>query len=106
MYDKISEPPKSFPNDSFVLVWYPPVDAKDADRTSWAWLPGTIISRVAHDEWYVAVEAPELAEPDPGAPNGDAPENLIYPACYRDASELRAVAAHEWNKVREAFSRD
>ncbi|HEY7488222.1 MAG TPA: hypothetical protein VH912_27515 [Streptosporangiaceae bacterium] len=101
-----NDAPNPFPNDSLVLVWYPPVDANDADRTSWAWLPGTIISRVAPDEWYVAIEAPELAEPNPDAPNGDAPENLIHPACYRDASELRAVPAGEWGEIREAFSCD
>ncbi len=86
------ETPNPFPDDSLVLVWYPPPGADDHDANTWSWLPGAIIERVGPDEWYVAVEAPELAEPDPDIPNGDAPENLIYPACFRDTSELRAVS--------------
>jgi hypothetical protein len=44
-----------------------------------AWLPGTIMFRCGPDEWCV----------DPNPPYGDAPENELNPACFRDASELR-----------------
>jgi hypothetical protein len=80
-----------FPDDSPVLVWFPLPDANSHDRSSWSWLPGSILSQCGPDEWHVVVEVPALAEPDPSIPNGDAPENLVYPACFRDATELRAV---------------
>lgn len=53
-----------FPDDSTGLVWYPPCGADVRDRSTWAWLPGSIVSQCAADEWCVVVEAPELAEPD------------------------------------------
>ena len=84
MADPTSNP---FPNDTLVLVWYPPRAADDADPTAWAWLPGTIMFRCGPDEWCV----------DPNPPYGDVPENDLYPACFRDASELRAVSAREWD---------
>jgi hypothetical protein len=90
-----------FPDESPVLVWYPSHDADERDRRTWAWLPGSIVTYCGADEWCVVVEAAELAEPDPSVPNGDAPENLLYPLCFRDSSELRAVSADEWNRVWE-----
>lgn len=45
-----------------------------------------------------------LAAPDPGVANGDAPENMLYPACFRDSSEIRAVPLRQWRQVREALA--
>ena len=66
-------------------------------------LPG---SGICETEWYVAVESPELAEPDPDAQNGDAWDNPLHPACYRDASELRTTTHKDWHNAREALSHD
>lgn len=90
-----------FPEDSTVLIWYPPLGADDRDRRTWAWLPGSVISQCCEDEWYVVVEAPELAEPDPTLTDGDAPENLLYPTCFRDSSEIRTVSVEQWERARE-----
>ncbi|GAA4514040.1 hypothetical protein GCM10023191_082030 [Actinoallomurus oryzae] len=89
-----------FPEGCTVLAWYPPLGAEERDRSAWAWLPGSIVSRCGEDEWCVVVEAADLAEPDPNIPHGDAPENLLYPLCFRDSSELRAVSAEEWSRAR------
>jgi hypothetical protein len=59
-------------------------------------LPGSILNQCGPDEWHVVIEVLALAEPDPSVPNGDAPENLLYPACFRDASEIRAVTVRQW----------
>ena len=75
------------------------VDARD--RNAWAWLPGSIVSQCGPDEWCVVVEDPELAEPDTSLPDGDAPENLLYPLCFRDSSEIRAVSVERWERARE-----
>jgi hypothetical protein len=101
MADKINE----FPDDSTVLVWFPPPGADDNDRSTWAWLPGTILSQCAPDEWHVVVEVYELAFPDPSVPDGEAPENLLYPACFRDSSELRAVTVRRWQQAYEGYRR-
>jgi hypothetical protein len=84
-------------------VWFPPPGTDDHDRSTWAWLPGAILSQGGPDEWHVVVEVPALAFPDPNVPNGDAPENLLYPACFRDASELRAVTWRTWYQVYEPY---
>ncbi|MBO3746148.1 hypothetical protein J5X84_08750 [Streptosporangiaceae bacterium NEAU-GS5] len=94
-----------FPDDSPVLVWYPLPDHDPLDRHTWSWLPGSILDQCGPDEWRVVVEVPPLAEPDPSIPNGDAPENLLYPSCFRDASELRAVTVREWQQAREELAR-
>jgi hypothetical protein len=93
-----------FSDEAPVLVWYPSPGADDHDRRTWAWLPGSILSQCGPDEWHVVIEVPTLAEPGPSVPNGDAPENLLYPACFRDASELRAVTAREWQRTREELA--
>jgi len=43
---------------------------------------------------------PCRAEPDPSISNGDAPENLLYPVCFRDSSEIRAVSEQQWWEAR------
>ncbi|WP_214326013.1 hypothetical protein [Nonomuraea sediminis] len=89
-----------FPEETPVLVRYPLHDAQTNDRDSWPWLPGTILEQCGPNEWWIVVEAPALAEPDPSIPNGDAPENLLYPACFRDSTEIRAVSMHVWERIR------
>lgn len=81
-----------FPDGSTVLVWYPPHGVDARDRSGWAWLPGAIVSHCCTDEWCIVVEAPELAEPDTSLPDGGAPENLLYPLCFRDSSESCLIA--------------
>jgi len=45
----------------------------------------------------VCVEARELAMLDDGspAPDGTADEDLFYPCCFRDASEIRPLTGGE-----------
>jgi len=74
-----------FPDDSVVLVRYPlPSDRQD-DRTAWPWLRGTILGQCGPDEWHIVVDGvEELGEPDPDDSDGE----LLYPACFRDSSEI------------------
>lgn len=101
--NKINSDP--FPEGSTILVRYPLPGAEDDNRSAWAWLPGTVLQRCDVDEWYVVVEVPALAIPDPDVPNGDAPENLLYPTCFRDARELRAISDQRWQQEYEAYCR-
>jgi hypothetical protein len=94
-----------FPEGTTVLVWYPPCGADVRDRSTWAWLAGSIVSQCCLDEWCIVVEAPELAEPDTRLLDGDAPENLLYPLCFGDSSEIRAVSAEQWARTREEGGR-
>ncbi|MET8863614.1 hypothetical protein ABZW11_11710 [Nonomuraea sp. NPDC004580] len=89
-----------FPEDTLVLVRYPLREDRNDARDSWPWLPGTVLAQCGRDERRVVVEVPALAIPHPNVPNGDAPENLLYPACFRDATEIRAVSMHVWQRVR------
>ena len=96
----------SFPDDSPVEVRYPvdgtptktsagtTVYISDVPRESWPWLPGVIEQQCGPDEWQVTVLARELAELEDGtrAPEGTPDEQLYYPSCFRDASELRPQA--------------
>jgi hypothetical protein len=50
-----------FAEGSTVLVWYPPRGADDHDRSTWAWLPGSVVGKCCLDEWCIVVEAPALA---------------------------------------------
>jgi hypothetical protein len=94
-----------FCGDAPVLVWFPLTDDVARDRGAWSWLPSSIIGRCRPDEWNVVVEVSALAVPDPSVPKGDAPENLLYPACFRDASELRPVTVAEWERVQAEVAR-
>ncbi len=83
-----------FPDDSLVEVRYPrDLQEELGDRAGWPWLPGSILSQCGPDEWHVCVEACELATLDDGspAPGGTADRELLYPCCFRDASEIRRV---------------
>jgi hypothetical protein len=97
-----------FPDQSEVLVRYPlrpgperrPGQSQDehlailkAYRETWPWLPGTIEQQCGPDEWLVTIEDRRLAELDDGspAPGGTPDEDLLFPQCYRESSEIRLV---------------
>lgn len=83
-----------FPDDTPVEVRYPRTWREElGDRSAWSWLPGSILGQCGPDEWHVCVQAHELAALDDGtpAPAGTADEDLFYPCCFRDTSELRRV---------------
>ena len=96
----------SFPDDSPVEVRYPvdgtptktsagtTVYISDVPRASWPWLPGVIEQQCGPDEWQVTVLARQVAELQDGtrAPEGTPEEQMHYPSCFRDASELRPQA--------------
>ena len=87
-----------FPEGSRVEVRYPRDEQEEqGDRVGWPWLPGLILSQCGPDEWYVCVEARELAMLDDGspAPDATADEDLFYPCCFRDGSEIRRVTDGE-----------
>lgn len=81
-----------FPDESPVLVRYPLDGPRSvSDRAEWPWLPGMIEQQCGPDEWLVTIEDRRLAELDDGspAPEGTPDEDLLFPQCYRDSSELR-----------------
>jgi hypothetical protein len=81
-----------FPDNSMVEVRYPRIGQDEqGDRSGWPWLLGLILSQCGPDEWHVCVEARGLATLEDGspAPAGTAYEDLFYPCCFRDASEIR-----------------
>jgi hypothetical protein len=85
-----------FPDDSRVEVRYPrTLKEEPGDRAEWPWLPGSILSQCAPDEWRVCVQVREPATLDDGspAPDGTADEDLFFLCCFRDASEIRRVTA-------------
>ena len=81
-----------FPDETPVLVRYPRDKQEErGDRETRPWLPGYIVQRCGPDEWQVCVEAREVAVTEDGStPPADAPDDeLLFPCCYRDSSELR-----------------
>jgi hypothetical protein len=62
-----------------------------ADRETWPWLPGEILLQCGPGEWEVVVYDERLAQLEDGspAPAGTPGEDLRYPTCYRDGSEIR-----------------
>ena len=85
-----------FPDGSPVEVRYPRSKQEErGDRSQWPWLPGSIIEQGAPDEWYVCLEARELAALEDGrpAPDSTADDDLFFPCCFRDSSEIRLRAA-------------
>ena len=83
-----------FPDDSPVLVWFPPKGATVADRDACAWFPGTVLSQCGPDEWHIVVDGAD----DLMTPSEDTGE-LLYPTCFRDSSELRRVTCAEWDRL-------
>lgn len=106
-----------FPDDSAVLVRYPLTVTQQrpgqsdverlaevaAERKNWPWLPGHIAAQCGPDEWHVIVDVRELAELENSspAPEGTPDEDLYYPGCFRDASEIRAVPDMEAGRERQ-----
>jgi hypothetical protein len=84
-----------FPDDSRVEVRYPRTRQEEqGDRSKWPWLPGTIEQQCGPDEWQVCVMDKSVAVLRDGrrAPRITASQNLYYPLCYRDSSEIRRPA--------------
>ena len=87
-----------FPDDSLVEVRYPRDRQEErGDRSAWPWLPASIVSQCGPDEWQVCVQARELATLEDGSPASDgmADEDLFFPCCFRDASEILPVTDGE-----------
>jgi hypothetical protein len=87
-----------FPDNSLGEIRYPRTRQEElGDRSAWPWLPGSILSQCGPDQWHVCVEACELAVLDDGspAPDGTADEDLFFPCCFRDASEIRRATDGE-----------
>jgi hypothetical protein len=102
----IGENDGRFPDESEVLVRYPAHPGPErqpgqsqaehlavlrAERETWPWLPGTVEQQCGPDEWLVTIEDRRLAVLQDGrpAPAGTADEDLLFPQCFRDSSELR-----------------
>ncbi len=99
-----------YPDDSPAETRYPRSKQEEhRDREQWPWLPAAIVEQCGPDEWYVRVEAPELATLQDGrpAPDGTASRNLYYPCCFRDGSEirLRDTASSAASSTRRGASR-
>src|SRR5713101_875112 len=88
-----------FPDDSAVLVRYPDAPQAQqvtgpearAEREAWPWLSGTVEEQCGPDEWLVTVEDRRVAELADGSPalDGTPDEDLFFPQCFRDSSEIR-----------------
>jgi hypothetical protein len=84
-----------FADDSLVEVRYPRSKQEEhGDRSAWPWLPGSIVGQCGPDEWQVCVEAPEVLVDAGGRPVADGvwPDDVFYPCCFRDSSEIRPRA--------------
>jgi hypothetical protein len=86
-----------FPDDTPVLVWFPSPDADQHDRSTWSWIPGHVLGQCHtypassedwtpedEGEWHIVVDG------DARLIQGhDGDGEPLYPACFRDASEIR-----------------
>jgi hypothetical protein len=85
-------PALGFVEDTPVMVRYPRTREQErGDRAGWPWLPGTILDQCGPDEWKAVIAVRELATLEDGspAPEGTAEDDLWFPVCFRDASEIR-----------------
>lgn len=85
-----------FPDESPVEVRYPRSKQEEhGHRERWPWLPGTIVEQCGPDEWYVCVVARGLAVLEDGRPaaGSAASDDLFFPCCFRDSSEIRPRTA-------------
>lgn len=94
-----------FPEETPVLVRYPLHAEQADDRSSWPWLPGTVLEQCGPNEWLILVEVSVLAEPGPAVSDDANPGSLLYPACFRDSTEIRAAGVQEWLQARSATER-
>jgi hypothetical protein len=81
-----------FPDESDVLVRYIAQSSwKTVPRDQWPWLPGVIENQCGPDEWLVTVYDRGLAMLEDGspAPDGTPDEDMFFPQCFRDSSELK-----------------
>jgi hypothetical protein len=88
----IIESQTQFPDETPVEVRFPRTKQEEqGDRSSWLWLPGSVLEQVGPDEYRVCVEVRELAVRADGSPaTPRTPQNkLYYPCCFRDSSEIR-----------------
>jgi hypothetical protein len=83
-----------FPDESDVLVRYPaPGMTHETPRDQWPWMAGVIEQQCGPDEWLVTVYARELATLEDGSPAPEVTpaEDMFFPQCFRDSSELKRV---------------
>ena len=81
-----------YPDGTEVRVRYPATGPRSgATRAAWPYLPGVVEQRCGHDEWQVALTDRRAAVLDDGtaAPEGTPDEDLCFPTCFRDRSEIR-----------------
>lgn len=80
-----------FPDESDVLVRYPGFGMTASHARDWPWLPGVIENQCGPDEWLVTVYDRALAMLEDGspAPEGTPGEDMYFPQCFRDSSELK-----------------
>jgi hypothetical protein len=78
--------------DKAVEVKFPLTPEQEhGDRNAWPWLPGWVAEVCGPNEWQIVVQAPGLGRteageiPGPGVPD----DELFFPSCFRDASEIR-----------------
>lgn len=79
---------------TLVLVRYPaPGMIHETPRETWPWLPGTVEEACGPDEWLVVVEDRAVAQLEDGspAPADVADDDVFFPMCFRDSSEIRAA---------------
>jgi hypothetical protein len=82
-----------FPDGSAVETRFPlkAAPVRGGERGTWPWLLATVECQCGPDEWLVTIEdrrAAELADGAP-APEGTPDEDLLFPQCYRESSEIR-----------------
>jgi hypothetical protein len=76
-----------------VLVRYPADGRRSAtDREAWPWLLGIVEQQCGPDQW-LTIEDWSVAEleDDSRAPAGTPDDDLLFPQCLRNSSELRPV---------------
>ena len=81
-----------FPDGAAVQTRYPDVGRRPSrDRDAWPWLDATVEQQCGQNEWLVIIEDRRVAELADGTPAlaGTPDDQLLFPMCYRDASELR-----------------
>jgi hypothetical protein len=80
-----------FPDGAAVQARYPVGRRSGPDRDAWPWLDATVEQQCGPDEWLVTIEDRRVAELEDGtpAPAGTPDDQLLFPMCFRDASELR-----------------
>ncbi len=94
MYNQL--PGGQLVEDTPVMVKFPRTkEEEQGDRANWPWLPGTVLQQCGPDEWRVCVEDPAVAVRQDGSrPTPRTPRrNLLYPCCFRDASEIKLRGA-------------